>query len=45
MDKDGNGTLTVNEIKDALAKFGLTEDIEEIIKQADTDNDGQINYR
>jgi calmodulin len=47
-DKDGNGSISANELKFVLANTGekLTqEEIEEMIREIDTDGDGYIDYR
>jgi len=42
-DKDGSGTISKDEIKEALG--GLDEKIvEEIIKEVDANNDGEISF-
>ncbi len=46
-DKDGNGSISAGELKSAMSTLGekLTDiDIDEMIKHADKDGDGQINY-
>ena len=46
-DKDGDGFLSADELKQVMGNNGekLTDDeVEELIKEADIDNDGQINY-
>merc|ERR1719401_2519654 len=43
MDKDGNGQLDREELKEALASMGTdTEQMDELIKEADTDGDGKL---
>ena len=48
-DKDGDGHVSANEIRSVMAGvYGepLTEpEIEEVIKLADVDGDGQIDYK
>jgi len=46
-DKDGNGFIAPDELRQVMSSLGesLTdEEVEEMIKEADTDGDGQINY-
>lgn len=46
-DKDGNGVITSHELRYVMTNAGekLSEDeIDEIIREADEDNDGNINY-
>ncbi|KAL2342848.1 hypothetical protein Fmac_004133 [Flemingia macrophylla] len=44
-DKDGSGYITIDEIQQACKDFGLDDiHIDEIIKEIDQDNDGQIDY-
>ena len=46
-DKDGNGVVTPNELRNVLHHIGekLTdEEIDEMINEADMDGDGTINY-
>ncbi|XP_021339383.1 calmodulin-like isoform X2 [Mizuhopecten yessoensis] len=46
-DKDGSGTITVDEIGklfQALGQNPTNEQIEHMIKEADTDNSGSINF-
>ena len=46
-DKDGNGYITRDELKNAMANLGekLSEkDIEDMINEADTNKDGCIDY-
>jgi hypothetical protein len=43
MDKDGDGQLDHEEIKEAMAAMGIDDDaVDEMIKAADTDGDGKI---
>lgn len=45
MDKNGDGHLTLEEVKEGMAKIGLDNDsIEELFKKMDTDGSGQIDY-
>ncbi|XP_078694906.1 uncharacterized protein LOC144923896 [Branchiostoma floridae x Branchiostoma belcheri] len=46
-DKDGNGFITKEEIKQGMAAMGqkLTDaEVDEMMKNCDTDGDGKINY-
>ena len=46
-DKDGNGFITSSELKHYLTNLGekmSDEEVEQLIKEADIDDDGQINY-
>lgn len=45
-DKDSSGYITVDELEQALKKYGIGDDrtIKEIIAEVDTDHDGRINY-
>lgn len=47
-DMDGNGFISANELKYVLANVGEKlndEDIEEMIRETDTDGDGLIDYK
>ena len=46
-DTDGNGFVTKNELKIVMEKLGeklSSIEIDEMITEADTDNDGQVNW-
>ncbi|GAA0176090.1 non-receptor serine/threonine protein kinase [Lithospermum erythrorhizon] len=44
-DKDGSGYITIDEIQEACKEFGLSAlNLDEMIKEVDQDNDGQIDY-
>ncbi|KAK9292580.1 hypothetical protein L1049_020554 [Liquidambar formosana] len=44
-DKDGSGYITIDELQLACKEFGLSEiHLDEMIKEIDQDNDGQIDY-
>ncbi|XP_004503020.1 calcium-dependent protein kinase SK5 [Cicer arietinum] len=44
-DKDGSGYITIDEIQEACKEFGLDDvHIDEMVKEIDQDNDGQIDY-
>lgn len=44
IDKNGDGLLSREELKDAVTKFDLNFDVDEIIHRCDTDRNGYINY-
>lgn len=45
MDKNGDGHLSLEEVKDGMTKIGMdTKSIEELYKKMDTDNSGMIDY-
>ena len=46
-DKDGNGFISASELRQVMANLGekLTdEEVDEMIREADIDGDGQVNY-
>jgi calmodulin len=46
-DKDGNGFITAEELKQAMASLDedvTDEDIHEMIREADANGDGNVNY-
>ncbi|CAH9070263.1 unnamed protein product [Cuscuta europaea] len=44
-DKDGSGYITIDELQVACREFGLSElNLDDMIKEIDQDNDGQIDY-
>ena len=46
-DKDGNGLISPAELKQTMTEMGgecTGEQVDEIIKEADTDGDGQVNF-
>ncbi|KAI3512019.1 hypothetical protein L1887_19182 [Cichorium endivia] len=44
-DKDGSGFITLNEIQQSCKELGMEDaQVEEIIKEADLNNDGRIDY-
>lgn len=46
-DRDGNGFITSHELRHVMTNLGESlspEEVEEMIKEADLDGDGQINY-
>jgi calcium-dependent protein kinase len=44
LDKDGNGSITLEELQLGLGDRENSEDLIEILKGADTDKSGAINY-
>lgn len=45
-DKDGNGRISEDELREALASFGIVnDDVRDLIVSADKDNDGYIDYQ
>jgi len=47
LDKDGNGVISAQEIREVLTALGDSlsdEDVNDIIRDVDTDGDGQVNY-
>ena len=48
LDRDGNGFITTEELKQMFNQIGekfSEEEIEDLIREADQDGDGQINYK
>lgn len=44
--RDGSGTIDVNELQAALKAFGIVgNDAQELLKSADSNGDGQIDYQ
>jgi len=44
-DKDGSGYITIDELQQACKELGLSDlNLEDMIKEIDQDNDGQIDY-
>jgi len=46
-DKDGNGRISASELRHVMTNLGeklSQEEVEEMIREADTDGDGQVNY-
>ncbi|KAF8201192.1 putative calmodulin [Mycena galopus ATCC 62051] len=46
-DKDGNGTISVTELQQVMRSLGeklSDREVEEMIREADVDGDGEINY-
>ena len=47
LDKDGNGLVSAEEIREVLTALGdrlSDEDVEEMIRDVDKDGDGQVNF-
>ena len=44
MDKDGNGTITIEELKTGLGHKEDSDTLIELLKGADTDGSGSIDY-
>ena len=46
LDKNGDGTLTVQEVRDSMDKCGvkIPADLEELMKDVDSDGSGTIDY-
>lgn len=47
-DKDGNGFISAAELRHVMTNLGeklSDQEVEEMIREADVDGDGQINYR
>ncbi len=44
LDKNGDGSLTLEELRHGLSDFKNSEEIMELMKAADTDKSGTINY-
>ena len=44
-DRDGNGLISAAQLRHAMTNFGATdEEVDEIIRDAEIDGDGNINY-
>lgn len=44
-DKDGNGRITEDELKQVLEEFNLSDSAQQLLETADTDRDGTIDYQ
>jgi Ca2+-binding EF-hand superfamily protein len=47
-DQDGDGNISADELRQIMENLGerLTdEEVEDMVKEADTDGDGEINYK
>lgn len=44
LDKNGDGSLTLDELRQGLSEIKNGEEILALMKAADTDNSGTINY-
>lgn len=45
LDRDGSGTITVEELAHALKKFNVFDDAASLLATADSNGDGVIDYR
>ena len=46
-DKDGSGTIEIHELEQVMVEFGLNltqSEIEQLLKDFDTNDDGEIDY-
>uniref|UniRef100_A0A8C5LDC5 EF-hand calcium-binding domain-containing protein 11 n=1 Tax=Jaculus jaculus TaxID=51337 RepID=A0A8C5LDC5_JACJA len=46
-DKDGNGYVSAAELRHVMTNLGgrlIDEEVDEVIREADSDGDGQVNY-
>jgi calcium-dependent protein kinase len=44
LDKDGSGTISIDELSEALRQFGIYDDAKELLESADSNQDGLIDY-
>merc|ERR1719321_741220 len=46
LDADGNGTITIDELRDGIEKMGMDvpEDLMRIMSEVDSDGSGEIDY-
>eukprot|EP00882_Tetradesmus_deserticola_P022169 GHRQ01024059.1.p2 GENE.GHRQ01024059.1~~GHRQ01024059.1.p2 ORF type:complete len:207 (+),score=108.21 GHRQ01024059.1:713-1333(+) len=44
LDKDGSGTITIEELSESLRVFGIYDDAKELLATADTNGDNIIDY-
>lgn len=44
IDEDGSNAISITELEKALTKFGIREDVSELVKLADKNGDNQIDY-
>ena len=44
LDRDGNGTISLEELQQGLGDRENSEQLQRILAGADTDNNGTINY-
>jgi calcium-dependent protein kinase len=44
LDRDGSGTITIDELSDALRQFGVYDDACGLLASADSNGDGLIDY-
>ena len=45
LDKDGDGSVTIDELTETLRRFADEEEILEMVKVADVDGDGEVSYK
>ena len=45
LDKDGDGSVTLEELTETLRRFADDDEIKEMIVVADQDGDGEISYK
>lgn len=43
-DKDGNGYISKSEVRDVVGSSLKKEDLDELMKRADTNHDGKVDY-
>lgn len=41
---DGSGTISIDELSDALRRFGIYDNAKDLLATADSNGDGQIDY-
>ena len=44
MDTNGDGTLTINELREGLSQTGMAGEVESIMKSMDVDGNGSVDY-
>eukprot|EP00892_Ulva_mutabilis_P000128 jgi/Ulvmu1/10115/UM006_0066.1 len=45
LDADGSGSISAPELECALQRFGIQDDVHDLLQAADTNGDGQIDYQ
>lgn len=45
LDKDASGTISLDELSQALQQFGVYDDAKALLASADTNGDGMIDFR